>query len=97
MSTLGALYYATLAARQPGHLLLGWPVLFAAGAFYVSWYMRSFWNSKAKIPFVDKYNEAISDSMTVIAMLTWIGAGWTAVAVVMLGTRFSISAESPSS
>lgn len=51
--------------------------------------MRSFWDSKAKIPLLDEYNEAISDTQTVIDMLNWVGAGWTAIAVVKLGTMFS--------
>jgi hypothetical protein len=75
-------------------LLLGWLVLLASGAFYVSGYMRSFWDSKAKIPLLDDYNEAISDSKTVIAILAWIGAGWTTIAVLKLGTMFSSEGSS---
>lgn len=50
--------------------------------------MRSFWDSKAKIPLLDEYNEAISDTKTVIDMLNWMAAGWTAIAVCKLGTMF---------
>ena len=57
--------------------------------------MRSFWDPKAKIPALSDYNEAISESKTVIAMLTWIGAGWTAIAGLKLGTMFSTEGSSP--
>ncbi len=66
----------------------------ASGAFYVAGYMRSFWDSKAKIPLLDEYNEAISDTKTVIDILYWIDAGWTAIAVSKLGTMFTTERSS---
>ncbi|KAH8911102.1 hypothetical protein BR93DRAFT_964919 [Coniochaeta sp. PMI_546] len=89
VSLLSSLCYVAFVTRQSGLVLLGWPTLLASGAFYVTGYMRSFWDSKAKIPLLDEYNEAISDTQTVIDLLNWIGAGWTAIAVVKLGTMFS--------
>jgi hypothetical protein len=89
VSTLSALYYAAFAVHGAGPFALGWPVVLASGAFYASWYMRSFWDSKAKIPLLHDYNEAISDSETVIGTLPWIGTGWMAVALLRLGAFFS--------
>lgn len=59
-----------------------WPaVLAAALRFGASRYMYNFWATKAKVPLVDQYNAAISQSMDVIGFLDLLSAGWAAVAV----------------
>ena len=86
MSLLSSLYYARFVTRQTGAVLLGWPVLMAAGGAYLTRYMRSFWDSKAKIPLLDEYNEAISDTQAVIGTMDWLVTGWSLVAFVKLMT-----------
>jgi hypothetical protein len=48
----------------------------ATGMYYVRVYMQGFWGSKAKIPLVDEYNEAISDNTTVIWLSDFLAVGW---------------------
>lgn len=59
-----------------------WPaVLAVALRFGASRYMHDFWATKAKVPLVDQYNAAISQSMDVIGFLDLLSVGWAAVAV----------------
>ncbi|KAG6355789.1 hypothetical protein INS49_003755 [Diaporthe citri] len=59
-----------------------WPaVLAVALRFGASRYMHNFWATKAKVPLVDQYNAAISQSMDVIGFLDLLSVGWAAVAV----------------
>ncbi|KAG8160960.1 hypothetical protein KVR01_009224 [Diaporthe batatas] len=59
-----------------------WPAALAVGLrFGASRYMHNFWATKAKVPLVDQYNAAISQSMHVIGFLDLLAAGWAAVAV----------------
>lgn len=59
-----------------------WPAFLAlALRFGASRYMHDFWHTKAKVPLVDQYNAAISQSMDVIAFLDLLSVGWAAVAV----------------
>ncbi|KAB5539498.1 hypothetical protein GE09DRAFT_319453 [Coniochaeta sp. 2T2.1] len=94
-SSLSALYHTVFVPRPSGMLVVGWPILMASAAIYVQRYMRSFWDSKAKIPLLDDYNEAISDTKTVIDTMTWISIGWVAVALSTIGAMFSAEASLP--
>lgn len=59
-----------------------WPAVLAVGLrFGASPYMRNFWATKAKVPLVDQYNAAISQSMDVIGFLDLLSAGWAVMAV----------------
>lgn len=59
-----------------------WPaVLTVALRFGASRYMHDFWATKAKVPLIDQYNAAISQSMDVIGFLDLLSVGWAAVAV----------------
>ncbi|KAI3395851.1 hypothetical protein diail_788 [Diaporthe ilicicola] len=59
-----------------------WPaVLAVALRFGASRYMHDFWATKAKVPLVDQYNAAISQSMDVIGFLDVLSVGWAVVAV----------------
>ncbi|KAK7701325.1 hypothetical protein SLS64_010368 [Diaporthe eres] len=59
-----------------------WPaVLAVALRFGASRYMHDFWATKAKVPLIDQYNAAISQSMDVIGFLDLLSVGWAAVAV----------------
>jgi hypothetical protein len=53
----------------------------AAGAYSACQYMRSFWGSKAKIPLMDEYNEAISDTGNVISSLNLVAGAWGLIAL----------------
>ncbi|ROW00421.1 hypothetical protein VPNG_07933 [Cytospora leucostoma] len=58
-----------------------WPaVLAVALRFGASRYMHKFWASKAKVPLVDQYNAAISQSMEVIGLLDLLSIGWGVIA-----------------
>lgn len=59
-----------------------WPAMLAVALrFGASRYMHDFWATKAKVPLVDEYNAAISQSMDVIGLLDVLSVGWAAVAV----------------
>ncbi len=68
----------------PGLFNVSWPLVLAGGEYGVCRYMRSFWGSKAKIPLLDEYNAAISDTVNVIGLLDALALGWVAVAVLKL-------------
>lgn len=58
-----------------------WPAILAAALhFGASRYMYKFWASKAKVPLVDQYNAAISQSMEVIGLLDLLSVGWGVIA-----------------
>ncbi len=61
-----------------------WPLALSAGEYAVCRYMRSFWDKKAKIPLLDEYNAAISDTVSVIGLLDVLALGWVVVAVLKL-------------
>ena len=59
-----------------------WPVVLAVTLrFGASRSMYNFWAAKAKVPLVDQYNAAISQSMDVIGFLDLLSAGWASMAV----------------
>ena len=54
-----------------------WPAILAVALrFGASKYMYNFWATKAKMPLVDQYNMAISQSMEVIGFLDVLAVGW---------------------
>ncbi|KAL1847539.1 hypothetical protein Daus18300_013908 [Diaporthe australafricana] len=58
-----------------------WPAFLAVALrFGASRYMHDFWATKAKVPLVDQYNAAISQSMDVIGFLDVLSVGWAVVA-----------------
>lgn len=64
-----------------------WPaVLAVALRFGASKYMHDFWATKAKMPMLDQYNEALSQSMEVIGFLDVLSVGWGIMAVLKLIT-----------
>ncbi len=65
----------------PGVVTVGWPLAVAAAQLAVNRYMRAFWESKAKIPLLDEYNLAVSDTIYVIGFLNVLAVGWAAIAV----------------
>lgn len=46
--------------------------------------MHGFWATKAKVPMVDQYNAAISQSMDVIGLLDVLSIGWGIMAALKL-------------
>lgn len=46
--------------------------------------MHDFWATKAKMPLLDQYNAAVSQSMEVIGFLEALSVGWAIVAVLKL-------------
>ncbi len=55
---------------------MAWPLGLACAELYAARYMRSFWADKAKVPLMDEYNEAITNTATVIDLLNVLAAGW---------------------
>lgn len=53
-----------------------WPVFVAAGLFGAARYMQNFWATKAKVPFLEQYNDAIKQSTDVLTFLNVAGALW---------------------
>ncbi|KAJ9142993.1 hypothetical protein NKR23_g6891 [Pleurostoma richardsiae] len=93
--TVGAGFVATLlslltalitcaSTMGSGPYFVVWTALLAGGQRYASQYMRSFWVDKAKLPMMDEYNEAISDSINVSGLLDVLTVGWGAVALLKL-------------
>lgn len=64
-----------------------WPVVLAVVLrFGSSKYMHDFWATKAKMPMLDQYNDAVSQSMDVIGFLDVLSVGWGIMAVLKLVT-----------
>lgn len=62
-----------------------WPVILAVALrFGASRYMHDFWATKAKMPMLDQYNDAVSQSMDVIGFLDVLSMGWGIMAVLKL-------------
>ncbi len=76
--------YVTLVSGGAGFFKMAWPALLAAGEYSVCRYMRSVWDRKAKIPLLDDYNAAVSDTVSVIGLLDVLAVGWAVVAVLKL-------------
>ncbi|POS69627.1 hypothetical protein DHEL01_v211977 [Diaporthe helianthi] len=83
-----ALYILLVPAGSTGSSVLAaplwtmWPAVLALGLrFGASRYMHKFWATKDKVPLVDQYNAAISQSMHVISLLDLLSAGWAVLAV----------------
>ena len=47
-------------------------------------HVKNFWTAKAKVPFVDGYNEGISRSQEIIKILALLSGSWALTAVVGL-------------
>lgn len=52
--------------------------------FGASRYMHDFWATKAKMPMLDQYNDAVSQSMDVIGFLDVLSMGWGIMAALKL-------------
>jgi len=76
--------FVTSVSKGGSLLKVAWPLLLGAGEYLVSRYMRSFWEQKAKIPLLDEYNAAVSDTISVIGYLDVLAFGWGVVAVLKL-------------
>lgn len=64
-----------------------WPAILAiALRFGSSRYMHDFWATKAKMPLLDQYNAAVTQSMDVIGFLDVLSFGWAIMAVLKLVT-----------
>ncbi|KAF3767246.1 hypothetical protein M406DRAFT_254750 [Cryphonectria parasitica EP155] len=62
-----------------------WPALLGVVLrFGSAKYMQDFWATKAKMPMLDQYNAAISQSMDVIGFLDVLSVGWGIMAVLKL-------------
>lgn len=62
-----------------------WPALLGAVLrFGTARYMHGFWATKAKMPLLDQYNTAISQSMDVIGFVDVLSVGWGIMAVLKL-------------
>jgi hypothetical protein len=57
----------------------------SVGQYYICQYMRLFWSTKAKIPMLDEYNAAISDTVKVIGLLKLLAGGWAIIALLKIG------------
>lgn len=44
--------------------------------------MAAFWEHKAKVPFVDGFNEAIGSTVEILRVLRWLEFSWVGVALV---------------
>ena len=80
-SLASAVWFVLFAASGYSFARIVWAFLLAAGQYYVVQYMRSFWSKKGKVPMVDDYNEAISDSLNVAKLLDAVWIGWGIVAI----------------
>lgn len=47
-------------------------------------HVKNFWTAKAKVPFVDGYNEGISRSQEIIKILAVLSGSWAVTAVLGL-------------
>ncbi|KAK2031643.1 hypothetical protein LX32DRAFT_262131 [Colletotrichum zoysiae] len=84
LSAISGLAFSFFVARGPGFVAVAWPALLAAGLAYGQQYMRGFWASVPKVPMVKDFNEAVSDSMTVQAIMRPLAGAWGLVAVCKL-------------
>lgn len=57
------------------------PVLLIATLFARS-HIAGFWEHKAKVPFVDGYNEAIGSTVQILDVLKWLEYSWVGVSLV---------------
>lgn len=53
-------------------------------AFAAHIHVKNFWTAKAKVPFVDGYNEGISRSQEIIKILTVLSGSWGVTALLGL-------------
>ena len=58
-----------------------WAAVLSGSEYFASQYMRSFWADKGKVPMMDEYNDAISDTVNVIGMSDVLAMGWGLMAV----------------
>jgi hypothetical protein len=59
---------------------VGWAVAMCGAEHFVSQYMHNFWADKIKIPMMDDYNEAISNSSNVVSLSDVLSVCWGLVA-----------------
>ena len=84
MSFLSAVYYLLLISQGFGLRCIVWAVVLAGGEHFTAMYMQSFWGDKGKVPMLDDYNNAISDTINVIGLSDVIAVGWGVMAVLKL-------------
>jgi len=67
-------------SKGAGLVKVVWPLGLSFGEYWVCRYMRGFWGKKAKIPMLDEYNAAISDTVSVMGYLNVLAFGWGVIA-----------------
>jgi hypothetical protein len=82
LSLLSALYAVFVAGSGMWSVVR--PLALAAADIYAARYMDSFWADKAKVPLMDEYNAAISESHSVISLIKLSGVLWAAMGVLRL-------------
>ncbi|KAL0936783.1 uncharacterized protein CTRU02_208997 [Colletotrichum truncatum] len=81
VSAISGVAFSLVVPRGVGVFTIGWPIILAAGLTYGHRYMRSFWVTKPKVPMMNDFNEAISDSMKVQDLLNPLAGVWGLVAL----------------
>lgn len=86
ISILFSFSSAVLLAAAPNEIpsilrqVLG-PIVLVATLFSKA-HVGGFWKSKAKVPFVDGYNEAISKTKTILQILEWLQYSWAGTTLI---------------
>ncbi|KAK3934169.1 hypothetical protein QBC46DRAFT_300286 [Diplogelasinospora grovesii] len=83
VSLVCSIYYVLFATTGSFKGIL-WAAILSAGEWFTSRYMKSFWGDKNKIPLMDDYNDAISDTVKVHDLSDALAVGWGAMAVLRL-------------
>lgn len=81
LSLISSYYFAFFTTSAFGIL---WAALLAAVEYGVVRYMNSFWGDKRKVPLMDDYNNAISDTAAVMGLSEALAVGWAGMAALKI-------------
>ncbi|KAK3322796.1 hypothetical protein B0H66DRAFT_214895 [Apodospora peruviana] len=86
LSSLSNIFYGASSTAGFFGTLRGvaWAALLGGGELAASGYMKSFWADKRKIPLMDDYNDAVSDTVKVMGLSDALAVGWGLLAVLRL-------------
>ncbi|KAK0630980.1 hypothetical protein B0T17DRAFT_507410 [Bombardia bombarda] len=84
LSLLSSLYYVLLGTSGFSLRAIVWAALLAAAELGASEYMKKFWGRQHKIPMMDDYNKAVSDTLRVVGLADALAVGWGFMAVLKL-------------
>ncbi|KAI4696758.1 uncharacterized protein J4E88_000936 [Alternaria novae-zelandiae] len=87
LSLLTSVALLTIPSLSSPKILIGTGAANAAATYLARVHMKNFWNDKTqtKIPFVEKFNEAIRGSELVVLLLGTLSLGWAAASGVWAG------------